>query len=352
MKIIFDIRKIDDYGIGTYIKNIFGGLIKSGNFDYKIISLKGKIRDISDTKNTIEVNSKNYTITEHFEIPSKIKNLNDYYYFSPHYVFPYFIKNRFFITIHDIIHFKFSKLFPFYKVELAKLFIKKAKREAEIIFTVSNTTKKDLINYFGFREEKIKVIYNGIDEIFFKMEKKDNKTDFPYILYIGNTTPHKNLKTLLYSFLIFSKRVRDIKLMLVGIRDKREILNFIKKYKLENRIIIKSFLSFSELIPVIDNSLFFVFPSLYEGFGLPPLEVMARGKAVISSTGGSLPEVLGDNALFFSPYSEEELSDKMYLLAENPELRIDFEKKALNHSKKFKWDKFIETYVKILEDYN
>ncbi len=352
VKLLLDIRKIDDYGIGTYIKNIFGGLISSGRFEYRAVALKDTKWDLLKPDKTIFVKSKNYAVGEHFEIPRKIKKEKDFIYFSPHYVFPYFIKNRLFVTVHDIIHFKFSRLFPKYKVEIAKIFIKSLKKRAEIIFTVSNKTKSDLINYFNFKEEKIIVIYNGIDEIFFKSGRKDIKAEEPYILYIGNTTPHKNLSTLLKAFSIFSKRVNGIKLYLIGIRDMNKIKEFSKNLDIEDRLIIEPYIPFERMIPIIDNSLFFVFPSLYEGFGLPPLEVMARGKAVISSTGGSLPEILGDSALFFEPNSEEELSDKIYLLYNNPELRRDFEKRGKEHSLKFKWENFLGEYIKILDKFN
>ncbi len=349
VKIIFDVRKIDDYGIGTYIKNIFGGLIESGKFDYKIISLKSTESKIGIPEKTIFVKSKNYTLNEHIEISLIMNKMKNYAYFSPHYVFPYFIKNRLFITIHDIIHFKFSHLFPAYKVKAARIFIRKAKKRADTIFTVSNKTKADLINYFGFKEEKIKVFYNGVDEKFFEIKKEKKFSDPPYILYIGNTTPHKNLKTLLRAFSLFAMRDKNVNLTLVGIRDKKYVLKEITRLNIRERINIKPFLPFEKIIPIIDNSLFFVFPSLYEGFGLPPLEVMARGKAVISSTGGSLPEILGDNSLYFDPNSEEELSDKIYLLVNNPELRKHYEKRGRIHSEKFRWKKFIKEYIDFFE---
>jgi len=112
----------------------------------------------------------------------------------------------------------------------------------------------------------------------------------------------------------------------------------------------KGYMSQQDLIRLIDGAEFFVFPSLYEGFGFPPLEAMARKKAVISSPGGSLKEILGDNALFFSPHSAEELAEKIALFIENDMIKKDYETKGFTHSSHFRWDKTIQQYASVLID--
>jgi glycosyltransferase involved in cell wall biosynthesis len=114
--------------------------------------------------------------------------------------------------------------------------------------------------------------------------------------------------------------------------------------------VIKGYLAQQDLIRFIDGAAFFIFPSLYEGFGFPPLEAMARKKAVISSPGGSLKEILGNNVLYFSPDSHEELAEKITFFIENDGMRKDYEKRGFAHSSHFRWDKTIKQYVSVLID--
>ena len=349
VKFLFDGRKIDDYGIGTYIKNIFGGLMSSERFDYKFLHLKNSSYPEVSKEKIIEIKSKNYSFFEHFETPFRIRGKKDFIYFSPHYVFPLFIKNRVIATIHDLIHFKFPEFFPFYKREVGKLFLKNLQKRGELIFTVSETSKKDIINMFGFDEDRIKVIYNGISEIFFSTEKQSSLMDSPYILYMGNLKPHKNLSLLLKAFSNIKEKYKEVKLILIGIKKPEQIKNKIIDLGIENRLIIKKYIEQKEIIKYIDNCMFFVFPSLYEGFGLPPVEVMARGKAVVSSSGGSLKEILKDNAVLFNPLSEDELTMILEDMIIDESLRKGYEEKSLKYSENFHWDKIVKQYIDILE---
>ncbi|MEA1965518.1 MAG: glycosyltransferase family 1 protein [Candidatus Aerophobetes bacterium] len=351
MKIILDARKINDYGIGVYLRNIFQGVVDSGSFDYRILHLKGTDYLNASEKSFIEVSFKNYDFREHLEIPARIRRLKDYYYFSPHYVFPLYLKNRLIVTVHDLIHFKFAHLFkPAAKVELGKFFVKQVKRRAEVIFTDSKTTRNDLIEMFGFSNERIRVIYNGISDIFFQRPKTHSFFQSPYILNIGNLKPHKNLITLLKAFSLIKDRYSDLRLVFVGFRQNKSFMQAIQNLKLSERVIIKGYLKEEELIRYIDGAEFFVFPSLYEGFGFPPLEVMARKKAVVSSTGGSLKEILGENALFFNAESYEELAEKISMFLEDEELRKTYQEKGFHHSTSFRWERTISKYLAALKD--
>lgn len=350
MKIIFDARRIEDYGIGVYLENLFQGIINSGLFNYKILHLKGTNYLRAPRESFIEVSSKNYDFREHLEIPVKIQKLRSFYYFSPHYIFPIFLKNPLIVTIHDLIHFKFSYLFkPAVKVEFGKYFMNQVKRRAKIIFTVSETTKKDLIESFNFNENRIRVIYNGISDLFFHKSKKVSPFQFPYILYTGNLKPHKNLATLLKAFSLIKVRYSNLKLLLIGVGQDKSLMESIQNLKLEDRVLIRKYNSRERLIRYIDGAEFFIFPSLYEGFGFPPLEAMARKKAVISSTGGSLKEILGEHALFFDPKHYEELAEKISLFIEDSELRKTYQDRGYHHSLNFRWKKAINNYISVLK---
>lgn len=350
MRLLLDARKIEDYGIGVYIQQVFGHLLQQNFEDVRVIHLKGKEKLPVSGDKEILAKARNYDPREHLEIPWKCRHLKRYYYFSPHYVFPLFIQQKLIVTIHDLIHFLFPHFFgPKIKVEVARYFLQEIKRRAVIIFAVSQRTAEDLRVLFSIPIEKIKIIYNGISEEFFNYPALPSPFSFPYILYVGNWKPHKNLKTLLLAFSQLVKKYQDLKLVLIGVEKKAYVLKTIQELGLQEKCLLPGFLPQKEVIRYLDGALFFVFPSLYEGFGLPPLEAMARGRAVLSSPGGSLKEVLAEAAFYFDPSSPEDLRAKMELLLTDEGLRRFYEDKGRERSRLFRWEKAIDQYVHFLK---
>jgi len=351
VKILFDTRKIQDFGIGVYIRNLFQGIAQHRDCESRAIHLKGTDYLDIPRSSMIEVAAKNYDFREHVEIPWKTRRYKDYCYFSPHYVYPLFISQRLYVTVHDLIHFKFPHLFkPAIRVEVGKYFIRQVRKKADIVFTGSQSTKNDLRELFGFEESRVKVIYYGIAKIFYQQEPQSSLFDFPYLLYMGNLKPHKNLPVLIEAFSLIKDRFPDFRLVLAGVLPDRAFMRALLRMGIEDRVVARGYLAQQELIRFIDGAEFFVFPSLYEGFGFPPLEAMARKKAVISSPGGSLKEILGDNALYFSPASAEDLAEKLTLLIENDRIKKEYETKGFVHSSKFSWDKTLQEYISVLID--
>jgi glycosyltransferase involved in cell wall biosynthesis len=167
---------------------------------------------------------------------------------------------------------------------------------------------------------------------------------------VGNIKPHKNLPTLLRAFSRIKDKFSDLRLFLAGARPDKALIQTVEKLGLQERVVFKQYLPQKELIRLLDGAEFFVFPSFYEGFGLPPLEAMARKKAVISSPGGSLREILGESAYYFNPHSHEELEEKMCLFVENERLRRTYEQKGFTHSLSFRWDKALSQYLAQLRE--
>jgi glycosyltransferase involved in cell wall biosynthesis len=351
VKILFDTRKIQDYGIGVYIRNLFQGIAERAGYKCCAIHLKGTDYLDFPQHSTIEVKSKNYDFREHLEIPWKTRGFKDYRYFSPHYVYPLLISQRLLVTVHDLIHFKFPHLFkPSLRVEVGKFFMRQVRKKAAIVFTVSQTTKNDMQDLFGFDESRIKVIYNGISDNFFQLESLSSLYDFPYILYTGNLKPHKNLPVLIQAFSLIKDRFPDFRLVLAGVLPDQDFRRSIARSGIADRVLTEGYLAQKNLIQLIDGAEFFVFPSLYEGFGFPPLEAMARKKAVISSPGGSLKEILGDNVLYFTPGSPEELAEKITCFIEDERIREEYETKGFARSQHFRWEKAIQEYASVLID--
>lgn len=350
MRLILDARKIEDYGIGVYIQQVFGRLIQENWDDFRVIHLFGRSKLPVSPEKEILVKAGNYDPREHLEIPWKCRRLKNYYYFSPHYVFPLFIRQKLIVTVHDVIHFLFPQFFgPKLKIEVARHFLREIRRRAVLIFAVSQRTAADLCDLFHIPPEKIKVIYNGLAEEFFSHPRYSSPFPFPYILYVGNWKPHKNLETLLLAFSHLAKKYQDVKLALVGMEDNPSTRKIIEAYSLEGKCLLLGFLPSREVIRYLDGALFFVFPSLYEGFGLPPLEAMARGRAVLSSSGGSLKEVLGEAAFYFDPTSVDDLVAKMERLLLDDQLRRFYEEKGKERSQLFRWDRALKNYLHFLQ---
>ncbi len=348
MKLILDARKINDFGIGEYIKNIFVNIAKSEEFQSIIITRNNKGSNLFENNQIINANSLNYSISEHFEIPFKVSKFKEYSYFSPHYIFPWSKINNSIVTVHDLIHFKFPEYFkPKIKTDIAELFIKKIRRSSKIIFTVSENTKKDMIEMFDFTDDQIKVVYNGLNDLYFYYPKGKRPVKEKYILYTGNIKPHKNILALIEAFRIIHGKYKEVKLVLAGAGEK--LPEYFLSDDIEDFLITTGYLDRKLLIDYIDHAEFFVFPSFYEGFGFPPLEAMSRGKAVISSPEGSLKEILGDAALYFNPHSPVELTEKIELFLNNSSLRSDYEAKGRARSEKFRVQTSVNKYIKIIK---
>lgn len=231
-------------------------------------------------------------------------------------------KNKFIVTIHDLILFRYptiknttlNKFLYFFKLAVYHAVIRIVVRQAELIIAISNFTKKDIMEALKVSEEKIEVIYEGAEFSKYTINKKDatsflTKNDGKifkkygimkeYLLYVGNAYPHKNLERLVLAFNKL-KNKNKLQLVLIGKKDYfyEELERFIKGRQIKN-IVITDYVSDEDLDIFYAHAKMFIFPSLYEGFGLPPLEALVRSLPVISSSRSSLKEILEDNVRYF-----------------------------------------------------
>lgn len=263
----------------------------------------------------------------------------------------FFIKNdpnyKKVITIHDLSSLVFPKL-HIRGMLTDRLLGARTMKNADKIITVSKSTKNDLIKYFKAPPEKIKPIYLGVDEKFRVLDddqvrnfKIEYNLDFPFILYLGVPQPRKNIPTLIKAYNLLKKDGINYKLVITGGKNHeyKKIFNIVKDLNLQKDMVFTGHMH-DEILPELYNAAdLFVFPSLYEGFGLPPLEAMACGTPVITSNASSLPEVVGDAGLSVDPYDIHGLKDAMNTVLRNSDLRMEMVKKGLNRSKQFNWKK-------------
>lgn len=255
------------------------------------------------------------------------------------------------VTVHDIIAYIYAE-FGFTSFRY-KLTLKRTLRTADKIITDSYNTKKDLINYFDIPEQKINVIYLAADEKFKPLDSqkvspilKKYGIFFPYILYVGGFMKHKNVPILLKAFCKLKKEGINHKLVFTG-NSNKVINNIIQKLGLQKYVMFIGYVEGEDLPALYNGADLFVYPSLYEGFGLPPLEAMACGCPVITSNTSSLPEVVGDAGIMFDPYDVDELSNVMLKVLSDNILRKDLIIKGLNRSKMFSWEKCAKDTVNV-----
>jgi glycosyltransferase involved in cell wall biosynthesis len=295
---------------------------------------------------------KNRLMTE-INKANSLLNLNEHKYdiFHPTYYDTYFLnrkkKNPFVITCHDLIHEKFSKLYPEFNLK-SKLVEQKIKllKTADKIISVSESTKKDLIDIYNIPEEKIKVIYlacsfpeNNINECDISKDK--------YILYVGSRRIYKNFHFMLES--ISNILIKEnIILLCAGSNpfDKDE-LNLFNKLKVCNKIKHIKFTSESELVYLYKNSIFFIFPSLYEGFGIPILEAFSSKCPVLISKGSSLEEIAGDAAEYFDPYNRDSIENGFKKMLYSESIRSTLIKKGEERLGFFSWDKTYQQTISL-----
>jgi len=306
-----------------------------------------------------------YSLSEQINFPRFIRKEKVDLMHFPHFNVPVFYSKKFVLTIHDLIisHFPDSRATTLSPLQYRfKLFgyhfvLSQAVKKAAKIIAVSQATKDDILKFYPkIREKKIEVIYEGVSAF---PSKNDFNYDFllkkyhlpkPYLLYFGAAYPHKNLKRLLRSFkIILEKYQKNIFLALGGKEDffYRRLKNYAKDLGLSKKIFFLGFVPDEDMPLIYKNALAYIFPSLKEGFGLPVLEAMSFGLPVVCSNLSSLPEIAGEAALYFNPYREDEIAEKIYLLISNEQLRQKLIERGKERIKKFNWRDCAENTLNI-----
>ena len=267
-----------------------------------------------------------YSLAEQVRFPFLLNKYKLDLVHFPHFNVPLLYRKKFIVTVHDLILFHYptvrnttlNKFVYWFKLLMYHLVIRSTIRRSNLVIAISKFTKKDLTTTLKIPSQKIEVIYEGAEfnsNKEYNISEQQKNTFFkkygiikPYLLYVGNAYPHKNLERLV---LVFKKLVQnglDKQLVLVGKDDYfyQRLKKFIEKNKIE-QVIVTDYVDDAELTLLYKEAEAFVFPSLYEGFGLPPLEALVYGLPVVSSNQSSLPEVLGKKVNYFNPEDEEDM---------------------------------------------
>ncbi len=300
-----------------------------------------------------------YSIVEQFKWMPKINPFGTLH--IPHYNAPIFYPGKLIVTVHDVCHLAMKQFFPgMMKRIYSGPFLKQILKKADRIITVSHFSKSEIIKYYQIPSEKITVIYNGVGSNFRPIPDEQSlgitrKYNIPesYLLFVGNVKSHKNIIGLISSFQIAQQKNPDLPpLVLIGQytdlrRDIPEINELIQTLVSKKKIIFTGVLPTADLPAIYSRAMLFLFPSFYEGFGLPILEAMACGTPVITSNCSSIPEIVHDAAMLIDPYDNEMISNAIQKMAGDTKLQDSFREKGFQLTKQYSWKTSAEKHLRI-----
>lgn len=367
MRIGIDCRMIKATGIGRYTSNLIEELAKLDSENEYILFFK------KEEFKSFKVPAKNfkkvladfhwYGFSEQCKFPALLKSQNLDLMHFPHFNTPLFYRKKFIVSIHDLTLHRYktveasTKNILIYQLKhfFYKVIIKNAIKRSLKVLALSKFTEEDIISNFKVPKEKIALVYPGApsrDLVFKKTNSRileKLKIKSPFVLYVGNAYPHKNLENLIYSLKFLPS---DITLVLVGKIDDfyKRIKNQVFSLGFKKRVIFTGFLTDEELASLYKRAQVFAFPSLNEGFGLPALESMSFGLPVVSSNLSCLPEILGGSARYFNPLKPKDIAEKIKEILGNKKLREELILKGYNKIKEYSWSKMAKEILKVYKE--
>jgi len=369
MRIAIDIRKINEFGVGTYIWNLVRNLagIDDRN-DYLLVGSQRNFHELGPLPPNFKQlyqPEENGLWRDNISIPFDLHRQRLDVVHIPHHEAPFFTPSKLVVTIHDCVHLLFpqedSSNFGNYRSYLRT---KRVVHAAQHVLAVSRSTKDDLINIFELPDSKISVVHNALDERFAfthtpgerKQVLERYQLKDPFVLYSGKIRPHKNVQRLIEAFVVLknelgdSDRYKNLKLIIIGDElSKHQYLRLtVIRSGAQQDVRFFGFVPYPILRVFYQSAQLFAFPSLYEGFGLPPLEAMANRAPVLASNTSSLPEVLEDAAVLVNPENVFDIARGMKLILSDDAVRQRLIQKGLEQVAKFSWKLAAQ---KILERY-
>jgi glycosyltransferase involved in cell wall biosynthesis len=370
LKIAIDARKWRDYGIGTYVRNLVRHLApidrETTYFLFCNRADEATLRDLAENFVPVVDDSGGYSLREHVSIPAKLRRLGADLLHSPHYVLPLLCRRRAVVTIHDCIHLLFPEYLPSrMALTYAHRMMGHAIARSALVFTVSEASRRDILRFYPHADaDRLQVVPNAIDAAILEhpgeeeMERVKERYQIRgrFVLYAGNIKPHKNLERLIAAFGQLKQRPghEDLKLLIIGdeINKYGSLRRRVESAGVRHDVRFFGFVPESTLAALYRLASVFAFPSLYEGFGLPPLEAMASGTPVVTSRISSLPEVVGDAAVLVDPYSEDDIADGIERVLGDDALRAALIEKGHARVSQFSWERSVRAihggYMKVL----
>ncbi len=373
VKIAIDIRRIGDFGVGTYIRNVVRTL---GRLDheneYVLMGTPGRIHDMGPLQpnfSHIECPDNDYSPASYFEFHSALKKQRANVLHVPHlFWIPQGIPCPYVVTVHDLLDYLYRSNSASPAKRFAHFyFSKRVLNRAARIFAVSKFSKADTVRLFGVPESKIEVVYNAIDDRFRQghataadklMIAERYQVNYPFVLYAGRISPHKNVVRIIEAFSLLKSELAkedaypDLKLIIIGDEVSRhpDLRRAVVKGRVQQDVRFLGFVPIDILRIFYDAAKVFLFPSLYEGFGLPPLEAMSHGTPVITSNTSSLPEVVGNAAVLVNPENVFEIQRALLRVLLDQPLREKLKTRGEEQARKFSWESSVSRMLEVFRE--
>ena len=355
MRIGIDMHTVTDFmqGTRTYTFNIIENLLKIDRENtYYLYINKGdnKIRDYFRQENVFfrHITPQQRVMRILVGLPIQLA-ADSIDVFHCQYMGPFLAKTPYVVMLHDIIHEYMPEYFPKTLNRLMRISYPVSAKRAGRILTVSEHSKNDIVKYYKIPEDKIIVTYDAVSDDFRPVMEKDKVEDVlkkygirgEYILYVGRLEPRKNLIRLLQAFneLMTNHNIRQ-KLVIVGMKyfQYEKLFELVQVLGLQDKVIFTGRVEDQDLPSVYNGATVFVYPSIAEGFGIPPLEAMACGVPVISSNTSSLPEVIGDAGILVDPFNVHDLAAEIHKVLSDKDLQKSMKMRGIIQAKKFSWE--------------
>lgn len=367
MKVAYDSRSLSDNiaGIGCYHKYLIDH-IKDKDETAILLLCSNKVIKYKESTNIKKVITKNYimrfnsNIWFQFALPYILKKNKVDLFHGITFLQPMFINVPSVVTVYDTVLKLYPETMHWKNSLIQRALLRTSLLRSFRIIAISENTKRDIIKYFGVEQEKIKVIYLGAGKEFSPQKNEKDKTILDkynlspgYILTVGTLEPRKNLIRLLNAYkMLVANEDSMPNLVMVGGRGwlKEDINKIVDSLGLREKVVFTGYIPDSDLPALYRNAGVFVYPSLYEGFGLPPLEAMACGTPVVASNTSSIPEVVGDAGLLADPYNPAEIARAIAFVLKDNDLSARLERAGLIRSGMFTWDKTAQETIKLYRE--
>jgi glycosyltransferase involved in cell wall biosynthesis len=373
VKVAIDIRRITEFGVGTYTRNIVRALARLDHANqFFLIGSPQKVAEIGPLPANfkgVPVLAPDSTLKGYFECRSVIKRLRCDLVHIPHLFWvPRNLPCPYVMTVHDVLEHMYgahdrSGVRRSLHFHLTRHVLRAAGR----ILAVSQFTKNEIEKLFGIPSRHIEVVYNAIDERFLRGHASEAERQllaerylvtYPFLLYAGRISPHKNLVRIIEAFSALKAELEkeskypDLKLIIIGDELSRnpDLRRTVIRSGVQNDVRFMGFVPIEMLRVFYDAAKIFVFPSLYEGFGLPPLEAMAHGTPVVTSNTSSLPEVVGNAAVLVNPENVFEIMRALHRVLLDQAVRDRARQRGYEQVKKFSWDASAQRILQIYQE--
>lgn len=371
MRIAIDIRRVRDFGAGTYTRNLVSTLAKLDPFgNYSLVGTSSDLSELGALPANfalLEFDPAADGLRHDVRLALRLRRAGVQLFHMPYLAAPWILPCRHIVTVHDAVDFldlageeqTFAGIVQFQRT-------RRRLHRAFRVLTVSQATRRDLQQIFGLPAAKIEVVYNALDaRLAVPPSAEESERTLsrysvqgPYLLYAGNVKPHKNLSRLIEAFALVKDELRShpryggLNLILIGdeLSKHPQLRRAVVKSRTQHDVRFLGFVPPQVLGVFYARAAAFVFPSLYEGFGLPPLEAMALGAPVVTSNVSALPEVLGDAAQFVNPENVFDISRGIRQVLLDDALRARLIERGRQQVIKFSWDESVRRVLQIYQE--